>query len=110
MTLPRIAPRDEWLDARKELLEKEKALTRERDGLNVERRNLPMVKIEKDYVFEGLQGEASLLDLFEGRKQLIVGSPRLVRDALWVTLRLTPRRPLGRLRPSTWPRRGERVS
>jgi predicted dithiol-disulfide oxidoreductase (DUF899 family) len=73
MSLPRIAPRDEWLAARKELLGKEKRLTRERDALNVERRNLPMVRIEKDYVFQGPDGEASLLDLFEGHSQLIIG-------------------------------------
>jgi predicted dithiol-disulfide oxidoreductase (DUF899 family) len=73
MTLPRIASRDEWLAARKELLAKEKRLTRRRDALNVERRNLPMVKIEKDYVFEGPAGRVSLLNLFEGRLQLIIG-------------------------------------
>ena len=51
---------------------KEKELTRQRDALNAERRNLPMVEIDKDYVFEGPEGKASLLDLFEGRRQLIV--------------------------------------
>ena len=73
MTLPRIASREEWLEERKQLLEKEKALTRERDALNSERRDLPMVKIEKDYVFRGPEGELSLLDMFEGRSQLIIG-------------------------------------
>jgi predicted dithiol-disulfide oxidoreductase (DUF899 family) len=73
MTLPQIVSRDEWLLARKELLAKEKELTRRRDALNVERRRLPMVEIEKDYVFEGPDGEARLVDLFEGRLQLIVG-------------------------------------
>ena len=73
MTLPRIAPREEWLEARKKLLEKEKALTRAPDALNAERRNLPMVKVEKDYVFHGPDGELSLLDIFEDRSQLIVG-------------------------------------
>ena len=53
MSLPKIATRDEWLAARKELLAKEKELTRQRDALNAERRNLPMLEIEKDYVFEG---------------------------------------------------------
>src|SRR5438270_1595796 len=72
MSLPRIATRDEWLAARRELLVKEKALTRRRDALNTERRNLPMVKIEKDYAFGGPDGKTSLLDLFEGRQQLIV--------------------------------------
>jgi predicted dithiol-disulfide oxidoreductase (DUF899 family) len=72
MTLPRIATREEWLAARKALLLKEKELTRQRDALNIERRNLPMVEVEKDYVFEGPDGPARLLDLFEGRPQLIV--------------------------------------
>jgi predicted dithiol-disulfide oxidoreductase (DUF899 family) len=72
MTLPRITTRAEWLAARKRLLEAEKELTRRRDALNVERRNLPMVEIEKNYVFEGANGAARLVDLFEGRPQLIV--------------------------------------
>lgn len=58
--------------ARKRLLVKEKELTRQRDALNVERRNLPMVEIEKDYVFEGPKGSVRLLDIFEGRPQLII--------------------------------------
>jgi len=73
MSLPRITSREDWLEARRELLEKEKMFTRERDALSVERRNLPMVKIEKDYRFEGPDGEVTLLDMFEGRSQLIVG-------------------------------------
>jgi len=72
VSLPRIATRDEWLAARKELLLKEKELTRQRDALNTERRNLPMVEIEKDYVFQGPDGEAHLIDLFDGRAQLII--------------------------------------
>jgi len=72
MSLPPVVSRDEWLVARKELLVAEKAATRARDALNAQRRRLPMVAIEKDYVFEGPDGEASLLDLFEGRRQLIV--------------------------------------
>src|SRR5215213_11605883 len=72
MTLPRIATRDEWMAARKALLAKEKDLTRRRDALNTERRELPMIEVEKDYVFEGPDGPARLLDLFEGRPQLIV--------------------------------------
>ena len=73
MSLPKVVTRDEWLAARNELLAKEKELTRRRDALNVERRELPMVEIEKDYVFEGPQGKVPLLDLFEGRRQLVVG-------------------------------------
>jgi predicted dithiol-disulfide oxidoreductase (DUF899 family) len=72
MTLPKIATRDEWLAARKDLLAKEKELTRQRDALNIERRNLPMVEVEKDYEFDGPDGKARLPDLFEGRKQLII--------------------------------------
>ena len=73
MSLPRIASYDEWRAARVALLEEEKALTRARDALNVKRRQLPMVRIEKDYRFEGPDGPASLLDLFDGRRQLMVG-------------------------------------
>jgi predicted dithiol-disulfide oxidoreductase (DUF899 family) len=72
MSLPHIVSRDEWLAARKELLAKEKAATRARDALNVERRLLPMVEITVDYAFEGPGGRASLLDLFDGRRQLMV--------------------------------------
>jgi predicted dithiol-disulfide oxidoreductase (DUF899 family) len=70
--LPRIATREEWHTARKKLLEKEKELTRRRDALNTERRNLPMVEIEKDYVFEGPDGDVRLIDMFDGRAQLII--------------------------------------
>jgi predicted dithiol-disulfide oxidoreductase (DUF899 family) len=70
--LPEIVSRDEWLVARKALLAREKDFTRERDALNAERRKLPMVKIEKDYRFEGPSGPVSLLELFGGRRQLIV--------------------------------------
>ncbi|MDQ3898290.1 MAG: DUF899 domain-containing protein [Actinomycetota bacterium] len=72
MSLPRIATRDEWLSARKELLVKEKELTRRRDALNRERRDLPMFEVEKDYTLEGPSGTVRLIDLFEGRRQLIV--------------------------------------
>ena len=73
MSLPDVVSRDEWLAAREALLAKEKELTRQRDALNAERRHLPMVKIEKEYVFTSPDGEASLLDLFERRLQLILG-------------------------------------
>jgi predicted dithiol-disulfide oxidoreductase (DUF899 family) len=72
MNLPEVVSRGEWLDARKRLLVKEKEFTRARDALGAERRRLPMVKIDKAYEFEGPDGRASLLDLFEGRRQLIV--------------------------------------
>ncbi|MGQ0657896.1 MAG: DUF899 family protein [Chromatiales bacterium] len=69
---PKIVSRDEWLVARKELLSREKELTRRRDALNAEHRRLPMLRIDKEYVFEGPGGKAGLLDLFEGRRQLII--------------------------------------
>jgi predicted dithiol-disulfide oxidoreductase (DUF899 family) len=72
MSLPEISTREGWLAARQELLELEKDLTRRRDELNVVRRNLPMVEVEEDYVFDGPDGVVHLLDLFEGRPQLIV--------------------------------------
>jgi predicted dithiol-disulfide oxidoreductase (DUF899 family) len=72
MNLPTVVSRGEWLAARKELLVKEKAATRARDALNTQRRELPMVRIDKDYVFDTLEGKRSLLDLFDGRRQLIV--------------------------------------
>jgi predicted dithiol-disulfide oxidoreductase (DUF899 family) len=73
MSPPEVASRDEWLAARKDLLVKEKELTSQRDALSAERRRLPMVRIDTEYVFDGPDGKASLLDLFEGRRQLIVG-------------------------------------
>ena len=73
MTLPEIATRDEWLKARKKLWKQEKDLTHRRDKISADRRRLPMVKIEKEYVFEGPKGPATLLDMFEDRSQLIVG-------------------------------------
>ena len=72
MSLPRIASRDEWVDARTALLAKEKELTRQRDALNAERRELPMVEITKDYTFDGPKGPVGLPDLFDGRRQLII--------------------------------------
>ncbi|MBW4421585.1 MAG: DUF899 domain-containing protein [Myxacorys californica WJT36-NPBG1] len=69
---PRIAAQEEWLAARKSLLEHEKEATQHRDRVNAERRRLPMVKLEKEYTFEGANGPATLADLFDGRIQLIV--------------------------------------
>ena len=68
----RIVTRDEWLAARKAHLAKEKELTRLRDQLSAERRELPWVKVEKPYVFEGPEGKLTLADLFDGCSQLIV--------------------------------------
>jgi predicted dithiol-disulfide oxidoreductase (DUF899 family) len=72
MQLPEIVTRDEWLVARKAHLAKEKELTRALDVLHADRRGLPMVRIDEDYTFEGPTGMARLLDLFEGRRQLVV--------------------------------------
>ena len=72
MKLPRVVSQDEWQAVRDELLAKEKQATRERDALAAERRRLPMVRIDKEYVFEGADGEVTLLDLFERRRQLIL--------------------------------------
>jgi predicted dithiol-disulfide oxidoreductase (DUF899 family) len=72
MNLPQVVSHAEWEAARQKLLAKEKEATRARDALAAERRRLPMARMERDYVFEGPDGEASLLDLFEGRRQLIV--------------------------------------
>ncbi len=72
MDLPQIVSREEWLAARTDLLTKEKELTRARDALNADRRRLPMVEVVEGYAFEGPNGAVTLLDLFEGRRQLIV--------------------------------------
>jgi predicted dithiol-disulfide oxidoreductase (DUF899 family) len=69
---PRVVTRDEWLTERDRLLVKEKAHMRRGDALSAERRRLPMVRIDKEYVFEGPGGRRSLIDLFDGRRQLIV--------------------------------------
>src|SRR5712692_1012178 len=64
--------RDAWLEARKELLAKEKEFTRVRDELSRQRRELPWVRVDKEYVFDGLSGEQALAELFDDRSQLIV--------------------------------------
>jgi len=69
---PKIVSREEWLAARKKLLAKEKQLTRERDALAAERRQLPWVKVDKNYVFDSPDGRKTLANLFDGRSQLIV--------------------------------------
>jgi predicted dithiol-disulfide oxidoreductase (DUF899 family) len=70
--MPNIVSEDEWLQARLALLAEEKAFTRAQEELNRKRRTLPWVRVAKDYVFDGPNGEESLSDLFEGRSQLIV--------------------------------------
>jgi predicted dithiol-disulfide oxidoreductase (DUF899 family) len=69
---PEIVSEAEWLVARKDLLTREKEFTRQRDALSAARRQLPMVRIDKEYGFEGPKGRETLSDLFEGRSQLIV--------------------------------------
>ena len=75
MKTPPIVSQQEWEVARQQLLVKEKAFTRSRDALAAERRRMPWMVVEKKYEFEGPKGKVSLLDLFEGRRQLIVYRP-----------------------------------
>src|SRR5689334_18557295 len=72
MTAHRTATQDQWLTERLELLKAEKELTRLNDDLAQRRRELPWVPVEKDYIFDTQDGEATLADLFRGRSQLIV--------------------------------------
>jgi predicted dithiol-disulfide oxidoreductase (DUF899 family) len=71
MNLPKIVTQSEWVAARRELLAKEKAATRQRDAIAADLRALPMVKVEKDYTFEGPNGHVKLRDLFGPHRQLI---------------------------------------
>ena len=68
----KVVDRETWLEARLDLLKKEKAFDKQRDALTRERQAMPWVAIDKTYVFEGPNGQESLADLFEGRSQLIV--------------------------------------
>ena len=72
MNTPPIVSPEAWEAARQQLLVKEKALTRSRDALAAERRRMPWMAVEKKYDFDGPKGKVRLLDLFEGRRQLIV--------------------------------------
>lgn len=72
MALPEVVSREDWTAARTKLLAAEKEATRARDALNAERRQLPMVRIDKEYRLEGSDGPAGLADLFRDRRQLIV--------------------------------------
>jgi predicted dithiol-disulfide oxidoreductase (DUF899 family) len=72
MSLPEVVSREEWLVARRALLMEEKELTRRRDALNADRRRLPMVRVDQDYVFTGPDGEVRLADLFGDKRQLVV--------------------------------------
>ena len=122
--LPEVVSPDEWLDARRELLEQEKELTRARDRVNAARRRLPMVRIEKPYAFEGPEGTVDLIDLLEDHTTLVAvsrahtqpsrrtgsgwggSSPVLVvRHRLQLRLPRHPRRP-GRAGPPALPHGG----
>ena len=72
MKKPPVVSAEAWHEAWQEMLVKEKELTRSRDALAAARRRMPWLAVEKEYVFEGPQGKASLLDLFEGRRQLVL--------------------------------------
>jgi len=67
-----VVSREKWTEARKALLAQEKEFTRQRDELSRRRRELPWVKVEKNYLFDGPNGKVTLTDLFDGRSQLIV--------------------------------------
>ena len=72
MNTPPIVSREEWDAAREEMLVREKEVTRARDALAAQRRRMPWVAVDKEYEFDGPEGKAGLLDLFDGRRQLIV--------------------------------------
>jgi predicted dithiol-disulfide oxidoreductase (DUF899 family) len=72
MSLPDVVSREQWLEARRRLLAQEKEMTRRHDELNASRRRLPMVKVDKEYVFEGPAGKVTLDDLFGDKRQLVV--------------------------------------
>ena len=72
MSLPDVVSREQWLEARRRLLAQEKEMTRRHDELNASRRRLPMVKVDKEYVFDGPGGKVTLAELFGDKRQLIV--------------------------------------
>ena len=81
MALPEVVTRDQWLEARKWLLAAEKQETRRRDALNADRRRLPMVRIEKEYLLDGPQGKVPLARLFGDSRQLII--QHVMFDPAW---------------------------
>jgi predicted dithiol-disulfide oxidoreductase (DUF899 family) len=81
MALPGVVSREQWLKARLALLTEEKELTRKRDALNTKRRMLPMVRVEKDYTFEGADGPVTLAELFGECRQLVVH--HIMFDPAW---------------------------
>jgi predicted dithiol-disulfide oxidoreductase (DUF899 family) len=81
MSLPEIVTREQWLAARRELLAREKEMTRQRDALNADRRRLPMTRMDSDYQFEGPDGRVRLIDMFGGRRQLVL--QHVMFDPAW---------------------------
>ena len=81
MSLPQIVSPEQWLAARRELLAREKEMTRARDALNADRRRLPMVRVDQEYAFEGPGGTVGLGNLFGGQRQLIV--QHVMFDPAW---------------------------
>jgi len=81
MSLPEIVTREQWLAARRELLAREKEMTRQRDALNADRRRLPMVRMDSDYQFEGPNGRVRLIDMFGDRRQLVL--QHVMFDPAW---------------------------
>src|SRR3989442_2460182 len=71
MDIPQVVPGEEWVAARKDLLAREKEVTRAKDAVDAARRDLPVTEVTKDYTFAGPGGQVSLAGLFEGRRQLI---------------------------------------
>ena len=83
MSLPAIVSREDWLTARIELLAREKELTRRLDALNADRRRLPMVRMDKDYRFDGPHGQVRLRDMFGDSRQLVgLHAPSMASDAI----------------------------
>src|SRR2546425_8349620 len=116
MNLPPVVSATEWQAARDALLAKEKEATRARDALAAERRRLPMVRIDKDYTFDGRDGKATLLDLFEGCRQLLqeaygLDNPLVlvVRERLQRRLRCLSRDPATRRLPGRRDVRAQRL-
>jgi predicted dithiol-disulfide oxidoreductase (DUF899 family) len=72
MSLPEVVSREQWLDARVSLLAQEKELTRHQTAVNTARRQLPMIRLDKKYTFEGPRGTVELADLFGGKRQLLL--------------------------------------
>ena len=106
MTTHKTGTREQWLAARLELLDAEKALTRQSDELAQRRQELPWVRVNKDYRFDTEEGRASLADLFRGRSQLLVyhtySTYARGLDGLWGMYQWLDRAPKGRNEKGIW--------